>query len=198
MVYEWKKGSRLNADVNKVKNELDSIGQAVDAESVVSYASIHRKSELYGCFEWDNKKAGHQYRLVQARAIIRSIVIIPEPKAPEHVASQIVSGAKQDNEQLPVRAYAHTYDGETWKYRPAHVIVSDDDQLRQVFRQIAEGIAALERKAKAFSHLRSTVLDKVGESLKTTRQLLEEELAPKDGQPTQKAPKGDNVQPATI
>lgn len=39
-------------------------------EKVVETAK-DEKNILHGCFEWDDRKAGHEYRLYQARQIIR-------------------------------------------------------------------------------------------------------------------------------
>lgn len=46
------------------------------------------KSILHGELEWDNTKAGHQYRLTQAAAIIRSIKIRIESKTGDVVVRQ--------------------------------------------------------------------------------------------------------------
>lgn len=35
-----------------------------------------QSSPLHDCFEWDDKKAGHQFRIGQARRLIRSVTII--------------------------------------------------------------------------------------------------------------------------
>lgn len=35
------------------------------------------------CFEWDDEKAAHKYRITQAQNIIRAIVVVDEAKQPE-------------------------------------------------------------------------------------------------------------------
>jgi hypothetical protein len=44
--------------------------ELLQAEPVVSWAKTHPKSELHKQFEWDDRKAGHEYRIWQARRII--------------------------------------------------------------------------------------------------------------------------------
>lgn len=42
------------------------------AELVVEQATP-KKHPLHVCFQWDDKKAGHEYRLIQARTMIREV-----------------------------------------------------------------------------------------------------------------------------
>jgi hypothetical protein len=60
----------------KRKAKIDEIaakhGGVLRPEDVVREATSP-KSILHGCFEWDDKKAGHQFRLDQARQLIASV-----------------------------------------------------------------------------------------------------------------------------
>lgn len=47
-------------------------------ESVVKAASSPRHP-LHPCFEWDDEKAGEQYRLHQARNLIRCVQVVSRP-----------------------------------------------------------------------------------------------------------------------
>jgi len=47
---------------------------ALDAQAVVD-ESKPRGAPLHACFEWDDKKAGNQYRVGQARRLIRRVPI---------------------------------------------------------------------------------------------------------------------------
>lgn len=42
---------------------------------VVTWAAAHPKSALHPKFEWDDSKAGHEWRLQQARSLIRLHVV---------------------------------------------------------------------------------------------------------------------------
>jgi hypothetical protein len=59
-------------DIRKELSKIYKKNGSVDAETVVDVAKSP-KSPLHACFEWDDTKAAHKYRLVQARTIIRSI-----------------------------------------------------------------------------------------------------------------------------
>lgn len=59
-----------------VKEELERLreqngGELVQPEQVIEFARLNRNSALHAEFEWDNTKAAHQFRLEQARRIIR-------------------------------------------------------------------------------------------------------------------------------
>lgn len=44
------------------------------------------ESPLHACFEWDDQKAGHSFRLWQARSLIRTVTFVVEKKGQaEHV-----------------------------------------------------------------------------------------------------------------
>lgn len=81
----WKKYSEFanKADAELVQNEIELIA-ANDADNkckcadMVDYAANNTSSELYKCFDWNDKSAGHKYRLHQASRIkdnIRTIVV---------------------------------------------------------------------------------------------------------------------------
>lgn len=71
-----------------IANELSAIqAEAGDGmlrpEEVVAWAEAHPKSALHGQFEWDDTEAGRQYRLSQARGVIRIHVTILDHVKPE-------------------------------------------------------------------------------------------------------------------
>lgn len=53
----------------------DKNGGRLTPELVVD-AAKDKKSPLHSQFEWDDKKAGHQYRIEQARTLIRSVQVV--------------------------------------------------------------------------------------------------------------------------
>lgn len=44
-----------------------------------------REHPLHGDFEWNDSKAGHEYRLLQASALIRSVTIIRDDRPDVHL-----------------------------------------------------------------------------------------------------------------
>lgn len=101
----------------KMGKELEIIkkqnGGILRPDAVIEYAR-NKKSALHGRFIWDDTKAAHQYRLTQARDIIRVAVIV------------------ESNTSQPVRAYVSLSDerGAEGGYR-AIAQVMDDKLLRE-------------------------------------------------------------------
>jgi hypothetical protein len=74
-----------------IKQELKALrgdSELLQAETVVDWAAKHPRSELHKSFEWDDKKCGREYRLWQARTLIR-IHIIDEVGVPQMVSLTI-------------------------------------------------------------------------------------------------------------
>ena len=67
----------------KVVDELEHIrtkdGGVLYPESVISYAE-DSSTALHDKFEWDDVKAGHSYRLWQARQLIKAVVWVEPSK----------------------------------------------------------------------------------------------------------------------
>lgn len=81
VIYEFKKGSRINLNAEKTYEELqiiksNNIENMLEPPEVVEYARNNPQSELHKGFEWNDSKAAEQYRLQQARQIIYNIRII--------------------------------------------------------------------------------------------------------------------------
>jgi hypothetical protein len=55
---------------------------------VVEWAQVHPQSALYSKFEWDDTKAGREWRLQQARQLIR-LHVVTEDGAPKMVNLRI-------------------------------------------------------------------------------------------------------------
>ena len=96
-IYSWKSVSFADVDPQKVGLELEEIernGELV-SENLVSYAERHKDSELYKCFEWDDKEASRKYRLTQANSILCSISlkISEEPTIKQRVYVNVKSSS---------------------------------------------------------------------------------------------------------
>lgn len=79
--YSWKHAG-FNANVQRVGEELEELEKNEDITNinVLKYAKNNPNSEIYKCFEWNDKIAGEKYRLHQANMIISSISFIIEEK----------------------------------------------------------------------------------------------------------------------
>ena len=88
-MYKWKLVS-FDGDPEKVAKELKNFDGEVTKFNMVTYAKLHPKSELYKCFNWDDKSAALYWRLEQATLIMRSLVIVKEiNKGPEKISLDI-------------------------------------------------------------------------------------------------------------
>ena len=99
--YSWKTNFFYNkADANKVGEELEIIERngELTKENLVDYAERHKDSELYKCFEWDDKEASRKYRLTQANQVLCSITleISEEPKIKQRVYVNIKSSDTEE------------------------------------------------------------------------------------------------------
>ena len=104
---EWKIKGLFKANAQDVYDEITSIGKEVTPEQIVEKAS-DKNTALHECFEWDNKKAAHKYRLGQAQMIVRNIVEKVEyedsdGQERQFVIRAIVSGNKYDNKYETIR-----------------------------------------------------------------------------------------------
>ena len=86
--FALRKGARVGGvNANLIGAELERLyteNGKLDAESYVN-AAIDASSPLHKTLEWDDGKAGHEYRLQQARTIIRAIVVVTDDALPSQV-----------------------------------------------------------------------------------------------------------------
>jgi hypothetical protein len=75
---KWRHGfGFVKADAQRVADEIMSIGDDVTPQQVLEKAR-NENTELHKCFEWDDAIASEKYRLIQARDVIRFLVIEEE------------------------------------------------------------------------------------------------------------------------
>jgi len=65
------KSEMLQRELEALRDKMGTI----HADHVVSWARANKKSALHTKFEWDDGKAGDQYRLMQARQLITLHVV---------------------------------------------------------------------------------------------------------------------------
>lgn len=85
MTYQWKVPGIMPVDAQTAGNELQRIYErdgVIEPETVV-LENKPPSAPLHSCFEWDDEKAAHKYRITQAQNIIRAIVVVDEAKQPE-------------------------------------------------------------------------------------------------------------------
>lgn len=96
---------------------IKASGKDLTAETLLADAAT-QSSALHRFFEWDNNKAAHQYRLEQARRLIRSVEVVLED----------AKGKK-----VPMRAYFSVRNTEgTQSYQPMEYVFDSPDLTDQV------------------------------------------------------------------
>lgn len=79
MDIRWKSGSSINIDPKIAYQAVEEIRAKHDgdatAEAIVAAAKAKR-NPLHDAFTWDDTEAGREYRLTQARKIMRSFVVV--------------------------------------------------------------------------------------------------------------------------
>lgn len=140
-------GARVaGADPEKLAAELALIYRRkgiLGAEDYVAEAA-DADSPLHQTLEWDDSVAGHQYRLQQARNIIRSVVI-----------------KRGDVDVRPVYVYVDN----DRKYQPATVVVDEPEMY-------ALALAALLRKTSAAREAVNQLMEVARESRGEDSELL--------------------------
>lgn len=107
---------------------------------VVSEA-VDPGSVLHKHFEWDDTEAAHQYRLVQARQLIRTYKI----KVP----------VKETAETVEVRAFVSEPNRES--YAPTLDVVRDLDRKAALIAQLKRDLSAFRRRLAAFEEFAEVV-----------------------------------------
>lgn len=77
--YKWRFGSRIKGNAQTAGEEIEllrqKVGGVLSADDILFHAE-HESSPLHRFFEWDDSKAAHEFRRVQASDLIRAVVTI--------------------------------------------------------------------------------------------------------------------------
>jgi hypothetical protein len=150
----------------ELSGELVQIGKAhggfVRPSDVVQAARAAR-NPLHQFFEWDNTKAAEEYRLVQARHLIRRVTVI------------LTSG----DEPIPIRAFISLMgDRGEGSYRQTVVVLSTSDFRQQALEEALAEMKAFQHK---YRHL-AEVAEVIMAMARTTRRLTSQtsKISPKE------------------
>lgn len=135
----------MNERRELIRAELEQIRQShgglLRPEDVVKFAR-NKRSALHGEFEWDDAKASAEYRLEQARRVIRvSVTVLPSPHA----------------DQEPVRAYVSIASDRVQPgggYRALAEVMSDDQMRAEL---VNEALGEVKRWRRKYERLRELV-----------------------------------------
>lgn len=127
--YRFRPGSRVTGVTpDVVTSELARIHEENDSTltaPAVLEAARPKDAPLHPAFEWDIKKAANEYHLIQARQIIRAVVIVSE-----------------EPEEPTVPRWVHV---EKDNYQPIEVVVERPDMFQLALAEATAKLAAAER-----------------------------------------------------
>lgn len=140
MVYTRRAGYHIKVDPQVVGDALEKIreknGGTLTPDAVVT-ASKPKAAPLHSEFEWDDSVAGHQWRINQARQIVRSVALVDEGVSEAPRAFVSVQGSDEEG-----RAYVSI-----------EAAMSRDDWREQVLRDALAEALSWQRRYQSFKEL---------------------------------------------
>jgi hypothetical protein len=149
MEIKWKGGSQHKVEAQVAYEVIESVrkksGGDVTADAVVKVAKA-KTNPLHPEFVWDDSEAGNQYRLEQARRLIRSFVIVRGEIATERPQRvyEIVK-LPQNEEDKPTRA-KHTY-------RTLEQVMADPDTRAELLGRALRELITIRNRYKDLQEL---------------------------------------------
>lgn len=143
----------MKRDHSQIKSELAALqqGGVIRPVDVLEFAR-DPETALHACFEWDDDKAAHEFRLEQARKLLRVYVTVEQGKSE------------------PVRAYVSLKSDrqkEGGGYRAITDVLSDDALRNQLLSDALDELRAVQSRYKHLQKLAKVwraVDEAVGES----------------------------------
>jgi hypothetical protein len=136
MVYQWKQ-NRFPVEAQKAGEELERIKTQYGGivPRMVVDESRSDDAILHDCFDWNDETAAEAYREVQAREIVRNIVIVR-------------STANEEQESVVVRAFVpvEVEEEEHKKYITIDEAMNDERFRQQVLQEALNELNAFKKK----------------------------------------------------
>lgn len=129
--YQFRQGSRFSGDAATVAAELERIRAergALQSEAIVNEASPD-DAPLHPFFEWDDSAAAHSHRLMQARSLVRALVVL-------------------DDDKPPVSMYVHVSHESVGEgdYEPLAAVARQPDRYMQALAEAQRDLASAQRR----------------------------------------------------
>ena len=129
MIYKWKSQARVSIDPQVAGEEMERIrveqNGRLDAGDLVE-RSRKPDAPLHEAFEWNDTTAAHEYRVEQAKYLLRSIEVTVEPQ----------------KQKKPVRAFVSVVRDKDRSYTSVSHALSDPELRRQVLMQALRELEA--------------------------------------------------------
>src|SRR5262245_7390575 len=169
MVYQFRTGARVaGGDAQTAGDELARIqlrDGKIETATVVDEARPD-EAPLHPVFEWDDAVAGEQYRLQQARLLVRAVEVAPE---------------KKDEEPLPAFVHVRAVStDEPGYYQSSFVAVRNPDEwasaveeLRSKAASLVKSVEVLERLAENKPRRTRALVKKVAAATSATKAAID-------------------------
>lgn len=128
----------ITSGVTEVAQKLYDERGSLSAPDLLD-AARPKDSPAHKAFEWNDKKAGEEYRLTQARHWIRRVRIIHEERPVQLVHVPRIAQEHDDAEE-----------GRGGEYKPAEVLVHQPDEFE---RAMTASLGKLHAARRAVDHL---------------------------------------------
>ena len=138
-IIKWSINGIFKADASKCYEEIREIGDEVKPEQVLDKAK-DSNSELHKCFDWNDTSAAEKYRLIQARDVIRHLIVVKHDDEDEREPVQFRVMLK--NERTQESGYKQTI-----------VMVKDDDEYKKLLNQADAELHSFKQKYSCLSEL---------------------------------------------
>jgi hypothetical protein len=169
--YVFREGSHFGGDAQAVGEALEavhSVNDEMPAEAVVD-AARDPTSPLHSYFEWNDTVAAEQYRLHQARSLIRAVTVIEY----------------DDGEQIAHAAYLNIKIAESGgtrqTYRSFNKVIVDPDQVRTAVRILQTNLEGVQRALREVERAlvntgnpRLEIIVGIEEAVTSARRLIEQ------------------------
>lgn len=144
--YEWKAGARVSLDADETGEELERIrkdrGGTITPEAILKEAK-KKRSPLHDHFEWDDTRAAVKYRDVQARYLIRSLVVVFE--------------TDDDEEEKVIRPYISIESSEEHEFHNVFVAMDDEELREKILVRAKDELDAWVRRYEQYEELAKVV-----------------------------------------
>jgi hypothetical protein len=141
MKYKYREGYHQPKGMaaDKVARELEIIRarRGMLTAPILLDEARKKSHPLHNCFEWNDSKAAEQFRLQQARSLIKSIEVHYE----------------EEGEALERRVYHFTMREDVKQYAPAEIIMMDKNSLEYTIRRIEKHLDTLAQELAVFSKM---------------------------------------------
>ena len=147
--YAYRPGSRGRVDAQTAGEELERIRESNGGltASVVVDQARPKTAPLHPAFTWDNKAAGEQWRLHEARNLIRSVQVVTEAHEPKPKYVH-VRRSKEDAAYEDVQVVVQSPDLFTRALSDLHARMLDAQRAVRALEHAAESISDEDKLAR--------------------------------------------------